>query len=200
MQIGHPTDVKHVAHIGWDGPTVNSPSWMKEFKSPADSAPSLPIGDAKANGEVRLISQGSPKPSRRHPSVESTGSADSPLGSPSQKSKHSRRRHSGSSSKEPKDASGSSKATRRKDVSSPRAAESSSKGLPNIPKQSRRKKSKDGEGSERSSGRRKDQALSMDSKHGPIHGSEDGSPQSYTSDQTCQSSGLATLHEGEVKG
>ncbi|GMH02581.1 hypothetical protein Nepgr_004420 [Nepenthes gracilis] len=119
---------------------------------------------------------------------------------PSQKSKHSRRRRSGSSSKEPKDSSGISKASRRKDVSSPRAAKSSSKGLPNIPKQSRRKKSKDGEGSERSSGRRKDQALSTDSKHGPIHGSEDGSAQSYTSDQTCQSSGLATLHEGEVKG
>ncbi|KAL6527704.1 CRIB domain-containing protein ric7 [Orobanche minor] len=28
MQIGHPTDVKHVAHIGWDGPTVDSPSWV----------------------------------------------------------------------------------------------------------------------------------------------------------------------------
>lgn len=28
MQIGFPTDVKHVAHIGWDGPTVDSPSWV----------------------------------------------------------------------------------------------------------------------------------------------------------------------------
>ncbi|XP_043804887.1 CRIB domain-containing protein RIC6 [Manihot esculenta] len=28
MQIGLPTDVKHVAHIGWDGPAVNSPSWV----------------------------------------------------------------------------------------------------------------------------------------------------------------------------
>uniref|UniRef100_A0A803KT03 CRIB domain-containing protein n=1 Tax=Chenopodium quinoa TaxID=63459 RepID=A0A803KT03_CHEQI len=28
MQIGFPTDVKHVAHIGWDGPTANSPSWL----------------------------------------------------------------------------------------------------------------------------------------------------------------------------
>ncbi|BAF15868.1 Os04g0627400 [Oryza sativa Japonica Group] len=28
MQIGSPTDVKHVAHIGWDGLTGNaSPSW-----------------------------------------------------------------------------------------------------------------------------------------------------------------------------
>jgi hypothetical protein len=28
MQIGYPTDVKHVAHIGWDGPSINSPSWV----------------------------------------------------------------------------------------------------------------------------------------------------------------------------
>nr|CAB3480211.1 unnamed protein product [Digitaria exilis]CAB3482337.1 unnamed protein product [Digitaria exilis] len=29
MEIGHPTDVKHVAHIGWDSPTGSaaSPSW-----------------------------------------------------------------------------------------------------------------------------------------------------------------------------
>ncbi|KAK1289674.1 hypothetical protein QJS10_CPB18g02018 [Acorus calamus] len=35
MQIGYPTDVKHVAHIGWDGPSVSSPSWaqMNEFRS-----------------------------------------------------------------------------------------------------------------------------------------------------------------------
>uniref|UniRef100_A0A7N0TBZ8 CRIB domain-containing protein n=1 Tax=Kalanchoe fedtschenkoi TaxID=63787 RepID=A0A7N0TBZ8_KALFE len=30
MQIGFPTDVKHVAHIGWDGPAMNSPSWIIE--------------------------------------------------------------------------------------------------------------------------------------------------------------------------
>ncbi|CAN8247784.1 unnamed protein product [Cochlearia groenlandica] len=32
MQIGFPTDVKHVAHIGSDGPAANTPSWMKDFK------------------------------------------------------------------------------------------------------------------------------------------------------------------------
>lgn len=31
MQIGFPTDVKHVAHIGWDGPSVESPSWVMIF-------------------------------------------------------------------------------------------------------------------------------------------------------------------------
>lgn len=28
MQIGLPTDVKHVAHIGLDGPSAESPSWV----------------------------------------------------------------------------------------------------------------------------------------------------------------------------
>jgi hypothetical protein len=30
MEIGYPTDVKHVAHIGWDSPTGSaaSPSWV----------------------------------------------------------------------------------------------------------------------------------------------------------------------------
>lgn len=28
MEIGYPTDVKHVAHIGWDGPSGNAPGWV----------------------------------------------------------------------------------------------------------------------------------------------------------------------------
>lgn len=28
MEIGYPTDVKHVAHIGWDGPSVGGPNWV----------------------------------------------------------------------------------------------------------------------------------------------------------------------------
>lgn len=30
IQIGYPTDVKHVAHIGWDSPssTNSAPSWV----------------------------------------------------------------------------------------------------------------------------------------------------------------------------
>lgn len=28
IQIGAPTDVKHVAHIGCDGPSSNAPSWV----------------------------------------------------------------------------------------------------------------------------------------------------------------------------
>ncbi|CAK7351035.1 unnamed protein product [Dovyalis caffra] len=36
MEIGYPTDVKHVAHIGWDSPSGSAPSWMNEFKTPPD--------------------------------------------------------------------------------------------------------------------------------------------------------------------
>ncbi|KAK3016854.1 hypothetical protein RJ639_005975, partial [Escallonia herrerae] len=28
MEIGYPTDVKHVAHIGADGPSSSSPTWV----------------------------------------------------------------------------------------------------------------------------------------------------------------------------
>lgn len=31
MEIGYPTDVKHVAHIGWDGPSGTGPSWVCIF-------------------------------------------------------------------------------------------------------------------------------------------------------------------------
>ncbi|KAM0881135.1 hypothetical protein ACQ4PT_033146 [Festuca glaucescens] len=39
MDIGYPTDVKHVAHIGWDSPTgsaASSPSWMNDMKGSPD--------------------------------------------------------------------------------------------------------------------------------------------------------------------
>lgn len=31
MEIGFPTDVKHVAHIGWDGPSDSAPSWVRSL-------------------------------------------------------------------------------------------------------------------------------------------------------------------------
>lgn len=36
MQIGYPTDVKHVAHIGWDGPSGTGKSWMGDLAGTAD--------------------------------------------------------------------------------------------------------------------------------------------------------------------
>ncbi|CAN8311178.1 unnamed protein product [Cochlearia groenlandica] len=46
MKIGTPTDVKHVAHIGWDGGSVNqsSPSWMNDFNASGGFS-SAPLGN-----------------------------------------------------------------------------------------------------------------------------------------------------------
>ncbi|XP_039131217.1 CRIB domain-containing protein RIC10-like [Dioscorea cayenensis subsp. rotundata] len=38
MEIGYPTDVRHVAHIGWDSGSTNAPSWMNEFRTASDLA------------------------------------------------------------------------------------------------------------------------------------------------------------------
>lgn len=37
IEIGFPTDVKHVAHIGLDGSDGSAPSWMNEFKAGSES-------------------------------------------------------------------------------------------------------------------------------------------------------------------
>lgn len=56
MEIGYPTDVKHVAHIGWNGPSGSAPSWMNEFKTSSDfSATSLSnISDRRDSNPLAL--------------------------------------------------------------------------------------------------------------------------------------------------
>ncbi|TKY62341.1 CRIB domain-containing protein RIC7 [Spatholobus suberectus] len=69
IQIGHPTDVKHVAHIGWDGhgPSENNPSWMNEFKSvPGNSsAPLNHNGDIHSKGPDNSVQRASEDSMRR---------------------------------------------------------------------------------------------------------------------------------------
>lgn len=31
MEIGYPTDVRHVSHIGWDSSPSSAPSWVRKF-------------------------------------------------------------------------------------------------------------------------------------------------------------------------
>ncbi|XP_009800458.1 CRIB domain-containing protein RIC6-like isoform X2 [Nicotiana tabacum] len=165
MQIGLPTDVKHVAHIGWDGPSVESPSWMKEFKEPGKfhTAPLGPPLDPNDHPDIKFVSQDAnqkyknansslpddqpevSKTSRRHSSSETgTGSATSP-----KKESKSRRRHT----KEPSDGSRSSRHSRP--GSGDGGSDSPARDLPDIPKKTRRKKSKEdggvGSGSSRTS-------------------------------------------------
>ncbi|PHT46556.1 CRIB domain-containing protein RIC6 [Capsicum baccatum] len=147
IKIGFPTDVKHVAHIGWDGPSTDNPSWMKEFNGPGQfqSAPLLP--PAANNPEIQWASQDSnrrsrnadsssagdqqpeqPK-SRRHSSSKDNGATDSP-----KKSRGSRRHHR-------KDSDGSKHGRIHLDSSA--GTESPARDLPDIPKKSRQKKSKE---------------------------------------------------------
>ncbi|KAF8111586.1 hypothetical protein N665_0074s0113 [Sinapis alba] len=83
MQIGTPTDVKHVAHIGWYGGSVNqnSPSWMNGFKASGGYA-STPLGnyiieDASCISEDSTRSRDIP----RHPrsSRDDSNNVDSPI-------------------------------------------------------------------------------------------------------------------------
>jgi len=196
MQIGFPTDVKHVAHIGWDGPSVNSPSWMNEFKAQGAGNPADPLQNG-VEAENPPVSQesspkrssvkespardmpGLPKSSRRQPSMDSIGSIDSPIGSPNHKTRSSRRRQ------------------KQKETTSPRVGESSSaQSLPNIPKKSRRKKSKDIDSSLKSSLKPKDKG----SRHGSRHGSDDGSlTKQYNVEANSSASLASSFNEEEIK-
>ncbi|XP_011004018.1 PREDICTED: CRIB domain-containing protein RIC7-like [Populus euphratica] len=168
MQIGFPTDVKHVAHIGWDGPSVNSPSWMNEFQSQPEysSAPVSLNGDAKEEGSAKWVSEGSNRKGSQPPNSPA-GASSSPVGSHSSPSrdlpelpKSSRRRSSsGKSAESPsREKSDKPKQSRRasrngtkemdgtrtsRNHKDPSGESESPSNLPDISKKSRRKKSKD---------------------------------------------------------
>ncbi|KAG0454146.1 hypothetical protein HPP92_025450 [Vanilla planifolia] len=159
MQIGYPTDVKHVAHIGWDGPSVHNPSWMNEFRS-APLTATVTEDDAEVpkfpSSEFVLPSepQGPPKsekPVRRKKSTERSsegaGAVDSPKRE-SASSKHSRRRQSSAGGSGGESAEGSRRSRRE---SRDRNCNGEGTGgevvsverePPGIPKQTRRRRTK----------------------------------------------------------
>ncbi|XP_038988588.1 CRIB domain-containing protein RIC10-like [Phoenix dactylifera] len=53
MEIGYPTDVRHVAHIGWDNSCGSAPAWLSEFKASSD------FSSASLGRETSWASQGS---------------------------------------------------------------------------------------------------------------------------------------------
>ncbi|KAF5474745.1 hypothetical protein F2P56_006616 [Juglans regia] len=71
MEIGYPTDVKHVAHIGLDGPSGSAPSWMHEYKTASEfSTTSLgSIGEFRDSSSMPLSAWSSAdfNHSMRHP-------------------------------------------------------------------------------------------------------------------------------------
>ncbi|KAJ1692423.1 hypothetical protein LUZ63_009121 [Rhynchospora breviuscula] len=140
MQIGYPTDVKHVAHIGWDSQnqaSTNGPSWMTEYKS-GEQTPqgsghaNLPSSGYSNNYQDRELTQDKlTRPPRRN----SSGDAASPKYDMQASSRQTQRRHSASSST---------------------AGTSGEPDAPAVPKQSRRRKPK---GSGISSGRSKSKGM-----------------------------------------
>ncbi|XP_058094642.1 CRIB domain-containing protein RIC10 [Magnolia sinica] len=160
MQIGFPTDVKHVAHIGWDGPSTNAPSWMNEYRSSPEFSSATLDADSLNNKSacqdlLRSGGQGStakdlpelplPKPSRRKQS-SSAPPPDSPTLESSNKPKQSKRHQSaGKSTETPKPS--------RRHQSSGEGVESPTKDPSGTSKNGRRRKSKgsSGSGSTRSS-------------------------------------------------
>lgn len=150
MQIGFPTDVKHVAHIGWDGPNMNAPIWMKDFHSaplgtigPDGIANPTPWGsqdfNIRAGVEDNPSGEMMPRRSRR--------SGDSTVGDSTNdvpRHRHSRRHQSestvsvGSPNREPP-SDGSRRGSRRPRKKDGDSAAAAGGNLPAIPKQSRRR-------------------------------------------------------------
>lgn len=215
MQIGYPTDVKHVAHIGWDGPSVTSPSWMNEFRiAPEFSSAPLSINrEAKETAMPRTVSEDLtrtgagiqdslardvpelPKPMRSHRrrSTGPSASIDSPTQDPPRQS----RRHQstdGSVNSPSRDLSLGSK-PRRRSKNSGAGLDSPLQELPAIPKQSRRRKSKGssdgslGGGSSRSSRSTIYTSPFLD----PVSGSE------LVNNELCPTSTLKSFGKDEEK-
>ncbi|KAM7258200.1 hypothetical protein ACFE04_013941 [Oxalis oulophora] len=190
MQIGNPTDVKHVAHIGWDGPSVNSaPSWMNEFQGQpgSQSAPLSANGDMLSQefvaddmlfsrhkvanfyyGTDLKVIGNVPKSSRRQTS--STGESRERSGKPKQK------KSTKSSSSKDVMGEGGRPARKPKDPTY-----SDSQGGPDATKKSHRKKPKDEGGSPRSRNRPR---------------SMDENPVSNLNNEVRQSSGLNHFEDG----
>ncbi|KAL2325142.1 hypothetical protein Fmac_024200 [Flemingia macrophylla] len=88
IQIGFPTDVKHLAHIGCENAKAAAPSWMTEFKESADQPnsdsnnnekeikkvrkPRARSTEGQSPGRETSASGEGLKPSRRHHSSEAT--------------------------------------------------------------------------------------------------------------------------------
>ncbi|KAG2260355.1 hypothetical protein Bca52824_079649 [Brassica carinata] len=104
IQIGFPTDVKHVAHIGSDGPAANVPSWMGDFKPQEhENGQVVSRGDANNNpvGKGCITRVVAPPEKPKHKKTRRKSETTSQNGSPPRRSsnvstsdmpsKHSRR-------------------------------------------------------------------------------------------------------------
>ncbi|KAM3234320.1 CRIB domain-containing protein RIC6 [Capsicum annuum] len=155
MQIGFPTDVQHVAHVGWDGKSVDNPSWMKEYKSPGafQSAPlALSPRELKETPDIKWVSEDSNRRPRNAANSSPTKEKPDKLRTSRRHSTTENGSNENTTNKEPGTKSRSSRRHHHKDTSDGhKSSESVGKNNHDIPKKSRRKKSKEDGGSNRSS-------------------------------------------------
>ncbi|ESQ38108.1 hypothetical protein EUTSA_v10029507mg [Eutrema salsugineum] len=59
IEIGYPTDVKHVAHIGWEGSSGSAPGWMTEFKVGAEVLSPRPSSFSNARPSTSFFTSSS---------------------------------------------------------------------------------------------------------------------------------------------
>ncbi|KAK7243109.1 hypothetical protein RIF29_37894 [Crotalaria pallida] len=146
IQIGFPTDVKHVAHIGSDDPSANAPSWMNEYKGTSELLPGTEKAIEKLEEQNNNSSSKGTKirnllPKSRHHSIDiennGNGNSDSTT-----KPKHTRRHRSSDPSSESSahDSSNGSRYLRRHRRGANNGSESPSQdGTPPIGTKPRRK-------------------------------------------------------------
>ncbi|CAH8331470.1 unnamed protein product [Eruca vesicaria subsp. sativa] len=104
MQIGFPTDVKHVAHIGSDGPAANTPSWVRSsyiifvsiYTNVNSLCPFPQMNDFKPqeHENAQIVSRGN---SNKYNPQDQRGAGLKELLPPTEKLKHKHRRKPGSS-------------------------------------------------------------------------------------------------------
>ncbi|XP_071687696.1 uncharacterized protein [Rutidosis leptorrhynchoides] len=129
IQIGAPTDVKHVAHIGCDGTSEESPSWMKGFGTSSQrQATSSNVSEAPSDGPEWVSEDSGQKVSRRKRQEK-------------QKSRH--RRHRSVENAPDPDSQTKSRQPRRNHTRGDEGRHSQDESLPEVPKKTREKKSKD---------------------------------------------------------
>ncbi|XP_027367603.1 CRIB domain-containing protein RIC1 [Abrus precatorius] len=110
IQIGFPTDVKHLAHIGCEDAKATPPSWMTEFKETPEPASGTVVNSTKtpegsdadnnSNDNNNSKSDGKRVRKSRPRSIEGQSTTNSPAReNPTEGSKPSRRHHSSESSR-----------------------------------------------------------------------------------------------------
>ncbi|CAL5392332.1 unnamed protein product [Camellia sinensis] len=204
--IGNPTDVKHVAHIGWDGPSANTPSWMNEFKGTPEVSSMSSNGEVKAQSpnkdsllqDITEMSKPSgdpldclPRHSSNKPKQSRRGSnsMDSPTRDPNKP-----RRHKNSGSFDSPTRESSKRAIRLQNSNLGLDSTSQDPHPPKMPKKSRGKTSK---GTSSVVSNRSSKSKGPSSLTGNNQYSDPGSGQGVNNNGTCPNSVLEMYEDGK---